>query len=89
MAGPGNTIGSKKPRLETFPGALQAIREDLGLTRADLEKRTGLPPNTIYLYEKARREPTLAILVRLADALDASTDAVLGISKPRRPRALE
>jgi transcriptional regulator with XRE-family HTH domain len=66
-----------------------AIREDLGLTRQDLEQRTDLPPNTVYLYEKARREPTLAILARLADALDVSTDAVLGRAKQRRQKRSE
>lgn len=57
---------------------LRSRREQLDQTQYDLAQKTGLLPSAISHFESGRRMPTLANLLRLADALDVSADYILG-----------
>ena len=59
-------------------------RTALGLTQAELGRRMGVNQGVdVCNAEKARGRMTLDRLVRLADALDASVDWLLGRTPPR------
>ena len=49
-----------------------------GLTQADLGARAGLAAAAVSHFETGQRSPSIESLARLADALDTSTDALLG-----------
>jgi transcriptional regulator with XRE-family HTH domain len=57
---------------------LKALREQRGLTQAELGVRAGMGAASVSHFETGRRAPALDSLVRLADALEVSTDALLG-----------
>jgi transcriptional regulator with XRE-family HTH domain len=63
---------------EIFPARLRAAREKRGLNQADLAERAGLQPSAISHFETATRKPSFDNLRRLADALDVTTDYLLG-----------
>jgi len=68
-----------------LPEQLATLRERKGLSQADLAKRTGLQVSAISHFEKGRRSPSAANLQRLADALDVSTDYLLGRANDATP----
>lgn len=49
---------------------LKARRKELGLTQEDLAGRCDLDRPYISLIEVARKQPTLSVLYRLAEALE-------------------
>ena len=49
-------------------GLLQLARHKAGLTQAELAERAGVVPSMISAYERDRRQPTLATLLRLLKA---------------------
>lgn len=54
-------------------------REELGLTREEAASRAGTAPGYVqYLEEKSTAMPGIAVLIRLADALDTSVAALRG-----------
>ncbi len=57
---------------------LQALRELRKLTQADLGARAGIGAASISHFETGQRTPSLESLVKLADALHVSVDALLG-----------
>ncbi len=57
---------------------LKLLREARGLTQASLGGKAGIAPASISHFETGQRVPSLESLVKLADALQVSTDAVLG-----------
>ena len=57
---------------------LRALRERRGMTQAELGRRAGMPAAAVSHFETGLRTPALGSLVRLADALDTSVDALLG-----------
>lgn len=44
------------------------VRTAAGLTQSELARRSGVPRTAINLYERGRREPSVAVLERLAAA---------------------
>jgi transcriptional regulator with XRE-family HTH domain len=66
-----------KLSLMYFALTLKNAREAKGLTQAELGELSGLSQTWISHYESGRRLPSLGKLVKLADALDASTDHLL------------
>lgn len=63
---------------EVFPGRLRAAREKRGLNQGDLASRAGLQASAISHFETGTRKPSFDNLRRLADALDVTTDYLLG-----------
>ena len=61
-----------------FPACLKMVREQEGLTQVELAAKTGLHPSAISHFESGHRTPSLKNLVKLADALDVTTDCLLG-----------
>ena len=63
---------------EVFPERLRAARDKRGLNQDDLAKRAGLQSSAISHFETGTRKPSFDNLRRLADALDVTTDYLLG-----------
>jgi transcriptional regulator with XRE-family HTH domain len=61
-----------------FPLRLKNAREIRTLTQSDLASRAGLQPSAVSHFESGTRKPSFANLRRLADALNVSTDYLLG-----------
>jgi transcriptional regulator with XRE-family HTH domain len=59
-------------------GNLAALREQRGLTQVELGTRAGIASASVSHFETGQRTPTLATLVKLADALGTSLDALVG-----------
>lgn len=57
---------------------LKALRGMRGLTQAEMGIRAGIAPASISHFETGQRMPALDSLVKLADALEVSVDALLG-----------
>jgi transcriptional regulator with XRE-family HTH domain len=68
---------SRKPS-EVFPDRLRAAREHRDLSQSELAKRTGLQASAISHFENKQRKPSFDNLRRLADALDVTTDYLVG-----------
>jgi transcriptional regulator with XRE-family HTH domain len=48
---------------------IRVVREDLGMPAAELARRVGVAPNTVWRYESGEREPSMAMLEKIALAL--------------------
>ncbi len=57
---------------------LKNLRELRGLTQAELGRRAGMAAASVSHFETGQRVPSLESLVKLADALRVSVDALLG-----------
>jgi len=62
---------------------LKECRDALGWSQAQLARYAGLEPSAISHFETGRRTPSIANLIKLADALTVTTDTLLG----RKPLA--
>lgn len=69
---------------ETFRQRLREVREERGLSQAQLAARAGLQPAAVSHFETGGRKPSFENLVKLAEALSVTTDYLLG-----RERAAE
>ena len=61
-----------------LPERLRENRKMRGLTQAELGAKAGIAAASVSHFETGQRAPSLESLVRLADALELSTDALLG-----------
>jgi len=59
------------PVAQLFGDRLKERRRALGLTQAQLFSRTGITAAYISLVERGRANPTLDIMVKLAEAVEA------------------
>ncbi len=64
--------------MEGLPERLRENRKMRGLTQAELGAKAGIAAASVSHFETGQRAPSLESLVRLADALELSTDALLG-----------
>ena len=53
----------------TFAEKLRELREQAGLSQAELSQASGVPLWTLRKFEQGRREPLWLVLFQLADAL--------------------
>lgn len=58
---------------------LKELREERHLTQREIAEKLNINSVTYLHYEKAQREPPLALLVDMAIFFDVSTDYLLGI----------
>ena len=63
---------------DIFPQRLRAARELRDLNQSELAGRAGLQASAISHFETGGRKPSFDNLKRLADALDVTTDYLLG-----------
>ena len=66
----------------TFPDRLRAAREKAGYTGKEFANELGLKYETYIGYENKGREPKQETLIKIADKLNISVDALLGVSAP-------
>lgn len=64
-------------------------RQQLRLTQEDLAGRCEIDRPYISLIEVARKQPTLSVLLRLADGLELSLSALMGRVQRRYERERE
>jgi transcriptional regulator with XRE-family HTH domain len=64
--------------IPNFSVNLQTLRELRKLTQAELGARAGIAGASISHFETGQRAPSLESLIKLADALNISVDALLG-----------
>jgi transcriptional regulator with XRE-family HTH domain len=58
------------PMPERFGAVLRRMREEAGMTQAQLGFRSNISPTAICRLEAGKREPRLRTIVALANALD-------------------
>lgn len=63
---------------ETFPRRLRAARDFRGLSQSELAARAAMPPSSVAHFETGSRKPSFDTLRRLANALEVTTDYLLG-----------
>ena len=68
---------SSKPS-DIFPERLRTAREHRELSQGELADRAGLQASAVSHFETAGRKPSFDNLKKLADALNVSTDYLLG-----------
>ena len=61
-----------------LPENLRELRELRGLTQSELGRLAGIAPGSVSHFETGQRVPSVESLVKLADALSVSVDALLG-----------
>jgi transcriptional regulator with XRE-family HTH domain len=68
---------SSKPT-DIFPERLRVARESRQLSQSKLAERAGLQVSAVSHFETGNRKPSFDNLRRLADALNVTTDYLLG-----------
>ena len=66
------------PPSEIFKDRLKAARELRQLKQSEVAERAKLPPSSIAHFEGGARKPSFDTLRRLANALEVTTDYLLG-----------
>lgn len=69
---------NRKPLAVHFGNNLRACRHRAGLSQEELGFRASLHRSEVGLLERARREPRLNTIIKLADALEISRGELLG-----------
>jgi transcriptional regulator with XRE-family HTH domain len=63
-----------------FSDRLRNIREHLGISQRELNRRCGFSEHTIHQYEVGRSIPSMEHLKVLAEQLKVSSDYLIGLS---------
>ncbi len=61
-----------------FGSTLKTLRKQSRLSQTYLANELGVSQRTVSHYENGTCEPSLAVLCRIADLLDTTTDCLLG-----------
>jgi transcriptional regulator with XRE-family HTH domain len=69
---------------ESFGQRLARLRKERGFTQVELADKSGMIQALISDYERDKLRPYADVVVRLALALGVSTDALLGLEKPKK-----
>lgn len=73
---------------DQFQERLKAARDLRKWSQVDLASRAGMPPSSIAHFESGSRKPSFDTLRRLANALQVTTDFLLGrVDDPERGEA--
>ena len=65
--------------------SLDSRREELGMTKAELARRSDLPPAAIRrLFSQRHKNPTLTTLAAIAEALDLRLSLIPSSTTPRK-----
>lgn len=68
----------KSAASDAFPDRLRAARDLRGYSQGALAERAKMPPTSIAHFEGGARKPSFDTLRRLANALEVTTDYLLG-----------
>ena len=63
---------------ELFPDRLRAARQLRAFSQSELADKAGLQPSAVSHFETGRRAPSFDNLKALSDALQVTTDYLLG-----------
>ena len=66
-----------------LPETLKELREERGMKQAQIAIILGVKQNTYSNWENGTRNPSLEMLVKIADYYKTSTDYLLGRSKEK------
>ena len=81
-------MASPEDTAEALARNLRRLRGARGLTLEELAKRAGISRSMLIQIEQQRVNPTLAILVRLAQALDVGLAELVELGNQRRVRVI-
>lgn len=65
------------PKSRMVVGALRELREEKGMTQAELAQASGLSQGMISLYERASADPSSSSLIAISRALDMTVQQFL------------
>lgn len=71
-------MADDRPPSELFQERLKAARDLRQWSQNDLATQAGMPPSSIAHFESGSRKPSFDTLRRLANALEVTTDFLLG-----------
>jgi transcriptional regulator with XRE-family HTH domain len=75
---------------ELFQERLRAARELRKWSQGELAEKAGMPPSSIAHFESGSRKPSFDTLRRLANALEVTTDYLLGrVDEPTLAQAAD
>jgi len=64
-------------------GHLRTLRQEAGVSRAELARRAGVPVSTLRHWENGRGFPTAPVFLRLAEALGVPAERLAeGVDDP-------
>jgi len=81
-------VASPEDTADALARNLRRLRGERGLTLDELAKRAGISRSMLIQIEQQRVNPTLAILVRLAQALDVGLAELVELEGRRRVRVV-
>lgn len=79
---------SKREESGSFGERLVQFREAAGYTQQELAEEVGVSRRMIAYYEGQSAHPPTTLLPAIATALNVTTDALLGVTPPKRGAAL-
>jgi transcriptional regulator with XRE-family HTH domain len=71
--------------MDRFAKRLKERAAELGISHAEAARRSGLSERRYSNYVSGIREPDLALLVRIAEALQTTPNDLLGLGDKRKP----
>ncbi len=80
-------MGREKKEKETFGERLRRIRKARGFTQTELAAAIGVTQPTVAYYETEDGMPSGALVLNLAETLEASPEEILGATAPGRRTA--
>lgn len=63
--------------MDMLGARIATLRRNLGLSQAELAQRLGISPSAVGMYEQGRREPSIELLITMAEEFCVSTDYLL------------
>ncbi len=60
-----------------FSLKLRELRQEKGYTQKQISDKTGISRSVLSQYETGHSEPTASVIIKLADALEVTTDYLL------------
>lgn len=75
--------------MSVFPDRLKVMRDARRFTQEEVAARANVPLRMYQRYETGKNSPTLDVVIRLADALETSTDYLAGrVDDPTPPNEI-
>ncbi len=84
----GRGVTSPEDTADALARNVRRLRGERGLTLDDLARRAGISRSMLIQIEQQRVNPTLATLVRLAEALDVGLAELVELGSQRRVRVI-